>query len=48
MKTGGANSALYLNAIKLPFFADFNAPEKYGLARAPHFQFIPMLVELSL
>ncbi|KAF8654618.1 hypothetical protein AX16_003529 [Volvariella volvacea WC 439] len=23
---------IYLNAVKLPFFADFNAPEKYGLA----------------
>lgn len=27
-------SVLYLNAVKVPFFADFNAPETYALARA--------------
>ena len=27
-------SALYLNAVKIPLFADFDTPEKYGLARA--------------
>lgn len=26
-------SALYLNALKFPWFADFDSPEKYGLAR---------------
>ena len=28
------SSALYLNAVKLPLFANFDTPEKYGLARA--------------
>lgn len=31
------HSALYLNAFKLPFFADFNTPETYGLARESSF-----------
>jgi hypothetical protein len=26
-------SAIYLNRIRIPWFADFDAPEKYGLAR---------------
>lgn len=26
-------STLYLNAVRIPWFADFNVPEKYGLAR---------------
>lgn len=26
-------SVLYLNAVKIPWFADFDTPEKYGLAR---------------
>lgn len=24
---------MYLNAVRIPWFADFDAPEKYGLAR---------------
>ncbi|KIK54601.1 hypothetical protein GYMLUDRAFT_99927 [Collybiopsis luxurians FD-317 M1] len=31
--------ALYLNAIRLPFFADFDAPERYGLALNKTFNF---------
>ncbi|KAJ7593520.1 Alpha/Beta hydrolase protein [Mycena floridula] len=30
---------LYLNALKFPFFADFNAPEKYGLSPNKTFNF---------
>jgi abhydrolase domain-containing protein 12 len=26
-------SAIYLNRVRIPWFADFDAPEKYGLAR---------------
>lgn len=26
-------SAVYMNALKLPLFADFDCPEQYGLSR---------------
>jgi hypothetical protein len=29
----GAISVLYLHAVKVPLFAEFNTPQKYGLAR---------------
>ncbi|KAG6837607.1 hypothetical protein H0H93_006128 [Arthromyces matolae] len=44
----GYNSALYLNAIKLPLFADFNLPESYGLAReCPDFPLPACLIDLG-
>ena len=29
----GSPSAIYMNVLKLPLFADFDCPEKYGLSR---------------
>lgn len=34
-------SAVYMDVIKLPLFADFDCPEKYGLSRENLFSITP-------